>query len=50
MTLNFHEIMSFTAGALQFVVAGYALRLNRLFGTTRVGWSRPQVLRTAAEN
>jgi C4-dicarboxylate-specific signal transduction histidine kinase len=39
MTFNFHEIMSFTAGALQFVVAGYALRLNRLFGTTRVGWS-----------
>jgi hypothetical protein len=31
--------MGFTAGVLQFIVAGYALRLNRLFGTTRVGWS-----------
>jgi len=31
--------MGFVAGALQFVVAGYALRLNRLFGTKRVGWS-----------
>jgi len=31
--------MGFVAGLLQFVVAGYALRLNRLFGTARVGWS-----------
>lgn len=31
--------MNFIAGVLQFVVAGYALRLNRLFGTSRVGWS-----------
>ena len=31
--------MGFITGALQFVVAGYALRLNRLFGTARVGWS-----------
>jgi hypothetical protein len=31
--------MGFVAGILQFVVAGYALRLNRLFGTKRVGWS-----------
>jgi hypothetical protein len=31
--------MGFVAGALQFIVAGYALRLNRLFGTRRVGWS-----------
>ena len=31
--------MGFIAGVLQFVVAGYALRLNRLFGTRRVGWS-----------
>ena len=31
--------MSFIASALQFVVAGYALRLNRIFGTARVGWS-----------
>jgi C4-dicarboxylate-specific signal transduction histidine kinase len=37
--MSFHEVMGFTAGVLQFVVAGYALRLNRLFGTTRVGWS-----------
>ena len=29
----------FLAGALQFIVALYALRLNRLFGTVRVGWS-----------
>ncbi len=31
--------MSLIAGAMQFVVACYALRLNRLFGSTRVGWS-----------
>ena len=31
--------MGFTADILQFVVAAYALRLNRLFGTARVGWS-----------
>jgi len=31
--------MGFITGALQFVVAGYALRLNRIFGTARVGWS-----------
>jgi C4-dicarboxylate-specific signal transduction histidine kinase len=31
--------MGFIASALQFVVAGCALRLNRLFGTARVGWS-----------
>ncbi len=37
--MNFTTIMGFVAGALQFVVAGYALRLNRLFGTKRVGWS-----------
>jgi C4-dicarboxylate-specific signal transduction histidine kinase len=37
--MSFHEVMGFTAGVLQFIVAGYALRLNRLFGTTRVGWS-----------
>lgn len=29
----------FLAGTLQFIVALYALRLNRLFGTVRVGWS-----------
>jgi hypothetical protein len=31
--------MGFVTGALQFSVAGYALRLNRIFGTARVGWS-----------
>jgi hypothetical protein len=31
--------MDITTGALQFIVAGYALRLNRIFGTARVGWS-----------
>jgi hypothetical protein len=31
--------MSYIAGLLQFVVAVYALRLNRIFGTARVGWS-----------
>ena len=33
------DVMNLVAGALQFVVAGYALRLNRVFGTDRVGWS-----------
>ncbi|HUE36232.1 MAG TPA: hypothetical protein VMO20_02485 [Candidatus Acidoferrum sp.] len=37
--MNFTTAMGFSAGLLQFVVAGYALRLNRLFGTRRVGWS-----------
>ena len=37
--MSFPEVMGLMAGALQFVVAGYALRLNRLFGTARVGWS-----------
>jgi hypothetical protein len=37
--MNFTTVMGFVAGALQFIVAAYALRLNRLFGTTRVGWS-----------
>lgn len=32
-------MMNLIAGALQFVVAGYALRLNRVFGPARVGWS-----------
>jgi hypothetical protein len=27
------------SGLLQLCVAGYAIRLNRLFGVTRVGWS-----------
>ena len=37
--MNFEEVMSFVTGLLQFIVAGYALRLNRIFGTARVGWS-----------
>lgn len=37
--MNFAEAMGCIAGVLQFTVAGYALRLNRRFGTTRVGWS-----------
>jgi len=37
--MSFSEIMGLVAGALQFTVAGYALRLNRLFGPARVGWS-----------
>ena len=37
--MNFTEAMGLITGLLQFVVAGYALRLNRVFGTTRVGWS-----------
>jgi hypothetical protein len=39
MNFSFSEVMSFIASVLQFVVAGYALRLNRIFGTARVGWS-----------
>jgi hypothetical protein len=31
--------MGSITGLLQFAVAGYALRLNRVFGTARVGWS-----------
>jgi DNA repair exonuclease SbcCD ATPase subunit len=39
MSFSFPQAMGFITGALQFIVAGYALRLNRIFGTTRVGWS-----------
>jgi len=39
MNFDFTETMGFIASVLQFVVAGYALRLNRIFGTARVGWS-----------
>ncbi|MGO8837621.1 MAG: PAS domain S-box protein [Limisphaerales bacterium] len=31
--------MALVTGLLQFVVAGYALRLNQIYGTARVGWS-----------
>ena len=37
--MNFTEVMGFITGLLQFIVAGYALRLNRVFGTASVGWS-----------
>jgi PAS domain S-box-containing protein len=37
--MNVPEYMGWVADLLQFIVAGYALRLNRLFGTARVGWS-----------
>jgi ABC-type multidrug transport system fused ATPase/permease subunit len=37
--MNHLDVMNWVAGAIQFVVAAYALRLNRLFGTARVGWS-----------
>jgi hypothetical protein len=39
MSFTFPQVMEFITGALQFAVAGYALRLNRIFGTARVGWS-----------
>jgi phage host-nuclease inhibitor protein Gam len=39
MRPDFPQIMGLVTGALQFIVAGYALRLNRIFGTVRVGWS-----------
>jgi phage host-nuclease inhibitor protein Gam len=39
MSFSFPQVMGFVTGALQFIVAGYALRLNRIFGTARVGWS-----------
>ena len=34
--MNIHDLMNWLAGGLQFVVAGYALRLNRVFGPVRV--------------
>ena len=37
--MSFPVVISFVTGALQFSVAGYALRLNRIYGTARVGWS-----------
>jgi hypothetical protein len=32
--------MGFITDALQFIVAGYALRVNRIFGLARVGWTQ----------
>jgi hypothetical protein len=37
--MNESLIMGCIASVMQFAVAGYALRLNRRFGTARVGWS-----------
>jgi len=37
--MSFPQVMGIITGILQFTVAGYALRLNRIFGTARVGWS-----------
>jgi len=37
--MSYPTIMDLVSGLLQFSVAGYALRLNRIFGTARVGWS-----------
>ncbi len=37
--MNYNEITAFITGLIQFTVAGYALRLNRLFGVARAGWS-----------
>ena len=37
--MNFFGVMSLVAGLLQLIIAGYALRLNRIFGPARVGWS-----------
>lgn len=37
--MSYRVAMSCAAGVAQLLVAGYALRLNRLFGTARVGWS-----------
>ncbi len=37
--MSFPEVMALVTGLLQFSVAGYALRLNRIYGTKRVGWS-----------
>jgi hypothetical protein len=37
--MNESHLMGCIASARQFIVAGYALRLNRRYGTARVGWS-----------
>jgi C4-dicarboxylate-specific signal transduction histidine kinase len=37
--MNFTTVLGFSAGLLQFIVAGYALLLSRRYGTRRVGWS-----------
>src|SRR5215831_19099454 len=37
--LAYSDAVTWIAGTLQLSVACYALRLNRLFGAARVGWS-----------
>jgi signal transduction histidine kinase/ActR/RegA family two-component response regulator len=37
--MKYFDMISLLAGLLQLAVACYALRLNRMFGTSRVGWS-----------
>ena len=37
--MSYAGCMGWVSSFLQFVVAGYALRLNRIFGMSRVGWS-----------
>lgn len=37
--MNYPAIMGYATDGLQFMVAIYALRLNRVFGVVRVGWS-----------
>jgi hypothetical protein len=36
---SIESIVSVVAGILQFIVAAYALRLNRVYGAVHVGWS-----------
>src|SRR5437773_726281 len=37
--MNNSDIINIVAGCLEVAVACFALRLNRLFGAPRVGWS-----------
>src|SRR5215471_18312664 len=37
--MGYVTVISLISGLLQFLVAAYALRLNRVFGPARVGWS-----------
>ena len=37
--MSYLSVSDYIADILQLVVAIYALRLNQLFGATRVGWS-----------
>jgi C4-dicarboxylate-specific signal transduction histidine kinase len=37
--MSYQNVIVWSSWMLQLVVAGYALRLNRVFGSARVGWS-----------